>query len=829
MNKNDEFDVFISYNWGIKDKVVKLHENLKNKNLRVWRDDTEIKNNNSPLTEQLAFAIKRSKIILCCMTKKYSDSKNCRLEFQYANDINKTLLILFIDKLKIEELNDSIGFLMSGLVRINCYNNPDNWNDEQFDEILKSINANLEDLDKKNQVDDETIKGQYKLIEKIGEGAEAVVFKIHDLNDKISKYKALKQFKNVNISNNRLIEKEVELMKIVNNQNIIKYLDFFHEKWKHNTIYYILTDYYEDGTLDEEIALQRAIGKPLAFHDIISWSIQLLNGIQYLHNHDEQIIHRDIKPANIFLSGRKLVLGDLGHAKRLAQISKTSRNFNFGTDNYIAPEILDSSGIYTQKVDIWSYGCVLYEMIKLEKLFDGKNQRDTEKKIEKFNNNDLVSRLINSKVSPTLVNVLKFTLVNNPRERLAANQIENILKGENFSTIVNKNDENAEIIEIKKINSDSNKTELKNFENAKSSYIKYCRSGSSDNTIKISNKNNSICINTLNGHTKGVNCLQLIDKNTLASGSYDHSIKIWNLNNSESIKTLNGHTSGVMCLQLIDKNTLASGSMDKTIKIWNLKNSECINTLNGHTYYVKCLQLIDKNTLASGSYDKTIKIWNLNNSECINTLKGHTKDVHCLQLIDKNTIASGSDDKTIKIWNINNTECLKTLNGHTYYVTCLQLIDKNTLASGSVDKTIKIWNLNNSECINTLNGHTADIGCLQIIDKNTLSSGSNDKTIKIWNLNNSELTLEFSAKKKFIEEEEDEDDHMEIDVEPDINDNYNDFFTSSEFEESENEDFYQEEEMVTIDILLITQIVDFIQTNKPTERWISVLIYSVLR
>ncbi|RNA25793.1 sulfur controller-2 [Brachionus plicatilis] len=126
MNKKDEFDVFISYNWGIKDKVVKVHENLKNKNLRVWRDDTEIKNNNSPLTEQLAFAIKRSKIILCCMTKKYSDSKNCRLEFQYANDINKTLLILFIDKLKIEELNDSIGFLMSGLVRINCYNNPDN-------------------------------------------------------------------------------------------------------------------------------------------------------------------------------------------------------------------------------------------------------------------------------------------------------------------------------------------------------------------------------------------------------------------------------------------------------------------------------------------------------------------------------------------------------------------------------------------------------------------------------------------------------------------------------------------------------------------------------
>ncbi|RNA05533.1 hypothetical protein BpHYR1_002088 [Brachionus plicatilis] len=53
-----------------------------------------------------------------------------------------------------------------------------------------------------------------------------------------------------------------------------------------------------------------------------------------------------------------------------------------------------------------------------------------------------------------------------------------------------------------------------------------------------------------------------------------------------------------------------------------------------------------------------------------------------------------------------------------------------------------------------------------------------------------------------IVKEEDEDDHMEIDVEPDINNNYHDFFTSSESEsdESENEDFFPEEEMVTIDI-----------------------------
>ncbi|CAF0911769.1 unnamed protein product [Brachionus calyciflorus] len=467
MSEKEEFDVFISYNWDTKDKVKKLHEKLKNEGLKVWRDDTEMEHNNSPLTEQLAQAIKKSKIFLSCITQKYSESKNCKLEFQYANDINKIVVILFLDRLKIEELG-GIGFVMSGLVRINCYKHPDTWFDEDFDEILKSINQNLKDLDKKNQVDDQTIKGQYKLIKKLGEGSEAVVFKIEDLNDKKTKYKALKQFKNINLSNNRLIEKEVELMKKVDNQNIIKYLDFFYEKVKYATIYFILTDYYEDGTLDEEIALQRATKKPLAFHDIISWSSQLLNGIQYLHDHDEQIIHRDIKPENIFLSGRKLVLGDLGHAKSLAQNvggkkSKTSRNLNFGTDNYIAPEIIELDDEYTQKVDIWSYGCVLYEMIKLKKLFDGGSSREIERKIQKFKNQDLMSKLISSNVSPILVNVLKCSLVNNPKERLTAKELDKVLKGEKVPNLDEKENnlsENAEITELKSTNSIKKKSNM---------------------------------------------------------------------------------------------------------------------------------------------------------------------------------------------------------------------------------------------------------------------------------------------------------------------------------------------------------------------------------
>ena len=195
-------------------------------------------------------------------------------------------------------------------------------------------------------------------------------------------------------------------------------------------------------------------------------------------------------------------------------------------------------------------------------------------------------------------------------------------------------------------------------------------------------------------------CYSIIDSNTLAIGSTDETIKIWNINESRCIKTLEGHIHVVDSLELIDSNTLASGSHDKTIKIWNLNNSRCIKTLKGHTESVKCLELIDTYTIASGSYDKTIKIWNLNNSRCIKTLEGHITHVDCLDLIDSNTIVSGSFDKTIKIWNLNNSKCIKTFEYDRHesmfenIIIDLKLLDdKNTLVC-LMNKKLKFWSLN---------------------------------------------------------------------------------------------------------------------------------------
>lgn len=125
------------------------------------------------------------------------------------------------------------------------------------------------------------------------------------------------------------------------------------------------------------------------------WSIQILKGLDFLHNlkinnQEKGIIHRDIKPANIYLHENHLVIGDLGHAKSLDTILPNASNSNraVGTNNYMPPEAYNSTKP-TVKMDIWSFGCILFELFNLEKLFFQKTFKKLLDAIEDFNVKDL--------------------------------------------------------------------------------------------------------------------------------------------------------------------------------------------------------------------------------------------------------------------------------------------------------------------------------------------------------------------------------------------------------------------------------------------------------
>ena len=134
------FDVFISYNWDVKPAVKQLYQELTSKHkLKVWLDEFEL--GQSRLADELSSAIYNSSVFLCCITKKYSESENCKDELDYAKNLKKQMVVLMFERISMEELG-GVGFTIGPKVRFNCYKNPEmfkNWSSEMFDSILSAI------------------------------------------------------------------------------------------------------------------------------------------------------------------------------------------------------------------------------------------------------------------------------------------------------------------------------------------------------------------------------------------------------------------------------------------------------------------------------------------------------------------------------------------------------------------------------------------------------------------------------------------------------------------------------------------------------------------
>ena len=106
------------------------------------------------------------------------------------------------------------------------------------------------------------------------------------------------------------------------------------------------------------------------------------------------------------MSRRQLVIGDLGHVKDLEVISNSKiSNRTFGTANYLAPEAYELRR--SNKIDIWSFGCIVYELFHLEKLF---NNRNPDKLRDSIRNFQADAHFKTSKMIPSYLRVVKRSL-----------------------------------------------------------------------------------------------------------------------------------------------------------------------------------------------------------------------------------------------------------------------------------------------------------------------------------------------------------------------------------------------------------------------------------
>jgi serine/threonine protein kinase len=111
---------------------------------------------------------------------------------------------------------------------------------------------------------------------------------------------------------------------------------------------------------------------PLPWPQAAAYAAQIASALQHAHNHG--IIHRDLKPSNLFFAeDGRLVLGDFGIAHDIHDTDITADGITVGTYAYMAPEQICADGQITGKADLYSLGCVLYEMLTGRPPYTGAN------------------------------------------------------------------------------------------------------------------------------------------------------------------------------------------------------------------------------------------------------------------------------------------------------------------------------------------------------------------------------------------------------------------------------------------------------------------------
>ncbi|KAI8842775.1 kinase-like domain-containing protein [Chytriomyces cf. hyalinus JEL632] len=146
------------------------------------------------------------------------------------------------------------------------------------------------------------------------------------------------------------------LRSIPPHQHILRMFDCFRLDGR----LYIITEYCEGGDLHQHLRALRATRAGLTDLEVWHYFNQVVSAVSHLHALN--ILHRDIKSKNIFLDKEKklLKLGDFGISKQLSSISDLTSTA-VGTPNSMSPELC-SGKQYSFSSDIWSMGCLLFEL-----------------------------------------------------------------------------------------------------------------------------------------------------------------------------------------------------------------------------------------------------------------------------------------------------------------------------------------------------------------------------------------------------------------------------------------------------------------------------------
>jgi len=256
--------------------------------------------------------------------------------------------------------------------------------------------------------------GKYKIIGRISAGGMGVVYKaVQPVIERLVAVKVIKEQFSADPAYLSRFEQEIRAIGALGHPNIIT----LHDAGREGRCLFLVTEYVVGSDLayllkHEEFSLPEAC----------EYVRQAALGIQ--HAFERNVVHRDIKPSNLMVSRvaerQHLVkILDFGIARVLNEdmdvTRLTTKGVTLGTFDYLAPEQIDSADTADIRADIFSLGCVLFELLSGRFPFPGEN--DLQRLIARQDKDAFRLRAVGAHVPPALEAVLAKMLARAPNAR----------------------------------------------------------------------------------------------------------------------------------------------------------------------------------------------------------------------------------------------------------------------------------------------------------------------------------------------------------------------------------------------------------------------------
>jgi len=275
----------------------------------------------------------------------------------------------------------------------------------------------------------ETI-GDYRLIQKLGEGAAGEVFLATPIKDKvfakIGQLVALKRYKTAFLQKARQferIDREFEVGSTLSHPNLVRIFDYSNNMRGPDAPYLVL-EYVDGVTLDKWIDQYHPIPSRL----LLRFAEQLLRGVSNLHKAD--ILHRDLKPENVMITSTfDVKIMDFGVVRPIYDSSITPEEMFLGTTRNSSPEMLFGKE-YDKRTDLYSVGTIFYALLHGEQLFADVKQRAQLSKLVESEYPHFDSGIkTRDEVASTLLDITCRLIKKSPEDRYSnASEVLDLLK-----------------------------------------------------------------------------------------------------------------------------------------------------------------------------------------------------------------------------------------------------------------------------------------------------------------------------------------------------------------------------------------------------------------